>query len=191
MKHPFNPELINNSTNIIIGTLPPEGIDYYYSNSSKTRMWDILRSIQEKLDYVPKNSYKLSIENKKLILNKLNLSMTDIIYEYERKNDTVKDIDIIPIKYNDIQNIVKETTIENYFFVYQSSLQWFLHSLTDEKPLMLNKLNKLKNVKYGKTLSIVVDSRTINCYLLPYPLNRGKKGETLEFKRNIYSKYLL
>ena len=30
-------------------TLPPEGIDFYYSNSSNTRMWDLaLKSIQRK-----------------------------------------------------------------------------------------------------------------------------------------------
>ena len=190
MKHPFEPQIIKNSINIIIGTLPPDNIKFYYSNSSNTRMWDLLKSIQEDIDYIPKNSYILSTERKKEILTKLNLSMTDIILEYERKQNSTNDNDIIPIKYNNIETIIQDSSIKNLLFVYESALQWFLHSLKKEKPLELKKLPKVKNQKYGIVNSISLNGKTINCILLPNPLNRGKKGETLEFKKEIYKKWI-
>jgi G:T/U-mismatch repair DNA glycosylase len=68
MKHPFEPYIVKNSKNMIIGTLPPENAEFYYSNSKNTRRWYILKSILENTDKIPKNSYQLSIEDKKRFL---------------------------------------------------------------------------------------------------------------------------
>ena len=122
MKHPFKPQVIKDSTSMVIGTLPPDNIEFYYSNSSNTRMWDLLKSIQKNIECIPKNSYKLTTEQKKDILLKLNLSMTDIILEYKRKQNSTKDNDIIPTRYNDIESIIKDTSIKNLLFVYESAL---------------------------------------------------------------------
>lgn len=149
-------------------------------------MWDLLKSIQENMEYVPKNSYKLPTNEKKEILAKLNLSMTDIILEYERKQISTDDSDIIPKKYNNIENIIKDTSIENLLFVYKSALQWFLHSFKQKQPIELKKLSKIKNKEYGIICSVLLNEKTINCILLPNPLSRGKKGETLEFKKEAY-----
>lgn len=46
LKHPFEPFIPNNAKKLIIGTLPPENIPYYYSNSPNTRMWDLLSAIK-------------------------------------------------------------------------------------------------------------------------------------------------
>lgn len=146
MKHPFEPQIIKDSASIIIGTLPPDNIAFYYSNSSNTRMWDLLKSIQENMEYVPKNTYKFCNEIKKEILRKLNLSMADIILEYERKQNSTNDMDIVPLKYNNIENLIENTSIENLPFVYKGALQWFLHSFGQEKPIELKKLSKIKNM---------------------------------------------
>jgi len=190
MKHPFEPQIIKNSKSMIIGTLPPDNIEFYYSNSSNTRMWDLLKSIQKNTKDVPRNSYKLPTEEKKEILAKLNLSMADIILEYERKQKSTNDSDIIPKKYNNIENIIKDTSIENLLFVYKSALQWFLHSLKHEQPIELKKLPKIKNEEYEIICNILLNEKTINCILLPNPLSRGKKGETLEFKKETYKKWI-
>ena len=190
MKHPFEPQIIKNSIGIIIGSLPPDNTEFYYSNSPNTRMWDLLKSIQEDMENIPKNSYTLSIEEKKYILRELNLSMTDIILEYEREQNSTKDNDIIPVKYNSIETIIKNTSIKNLLFVYESALKWFLHSLKKEKPIKLDNLPKVKNKEYGIVDSVSLNGKTINCILLPNPLNRGKKGETLEFKKEIYREWI-
>ena len=189
MKHPFEPFILQNSKNMIIGTLPPDNIEYYYSNSANTRMWDLLKSIKEKTA-IQKNSYLISKDDKRNLLTNLNLSMTDIILEYKREKDSTDDKDIIPIKYNNIENIINNTSIKNLLFVYESALQWFLHSLNKKAPIKLSKLEKLENKKYDVMYTISLNQKLVNCILLPNPLNRGRKGENLEFKKEVYKKYI-
>ena len=175
---------------MIIGTLPPDRAEFYYSNSANNRMWDILRAIEYKRDELPKNSYRLPIDEKIKTLKTLNLSMCDVILEYERKNKSVKDEDIIPIMYNDIEALIKETSISNLLFVYQSALRWFLHSFNSETPLELKRVSKLQNREYGEVDSVILNGRKTRCILLPNPLSRGKKGETLKKKVEIYKEYI-
>jgi len=182
-KHPFEPFILKNSKSMIIGTLPPENIDYYYSNSANTRMWDLLKSIKDN-NKVEKNAYLLSKEEKQNILKDLNLSMTDIVLEYTRKKETTKDIDIEPIKFQNIVKLIENTSIENLLFVYKKALIYFLKSINFDF--------NAENIKeYGKVLEIQLNNKKINCILLPNPLSRGKKGETLEFKKEIYKKYIV
>lgn len=190
MKHPFEPQILKDSKSIIIGTLPPDNIKFYYSNGSNTRIWDLLKSIQENMDNIPKGSYQLPIKGKKIILTKLNLSMADMILEYERKQNSTDDRDIVPKKYNNIENIIKDTSIVNLLFVYESALKWFLHSLEQKEPIELKNLPEIKNKEYGVICRVLLNEKSINCILLPNPLNRGKKGETLELKKEIYKKWI-
>ena len=176
---------------MIIGTLPPDRAKFYYSNSTNNRMWDILRAIENKRDELPKNSYRLPTDEKIKILKTLNLSMCDVILEYERKNESVKDDDIIPLKYNDIADLIKGTSISNLLFVYQSALRWFLHSLKTETPLELKRVPKLQNREYGEVDCVILNGRKTRCILLPNPLSRGKKGETLKKKVDIYKEWIV
>lgn len=196
MTHPFQPFIIKNSKSMVIGTLPPEptqfpkNINFYYSNSPNTRMWDLLKSIQEKTDIINRGSYKLLAKEKENILLNLNLSMADIIYEYEREKESTQDKDIIPIKYFDIKQLIKNSSIINLLFVYKSAAKWFLHSLEDVTPAKLSTIRKTIDNDYGVFYSFMFDNRLINCVLLPNPLNRGKKGYTLEIKKEIYKKWI-
>ncbi len=188
--HPFKPFIIKKSKSIIIGTLPPEGIDFYYSNSSNTRMWDLLKSIQEKTNSIPKGSYQLSSNKKKAILSNLNLSMADIIYEYERKKESTDDSDIIPNKYLDIKQLIKDTSITNLLFVYESAAKWFLHSLENNMSVKPSKIKEKIDNKDEIFYEFMLKNRPINCVLLPNPLNRGKRGQTLKDKKETYEKWI-
>ena len=128
---------------MIVGSLPPEGSAFYYSNSQNNRMWDLLRSIQKDLDVLPKNGYSLSVKEKKEILQALKLSMTDIILEYDRKEDSSKDNDIIPLKYNNIADLIAHTSIVNLLFVYKSALEWFLDSLQQKTSIGKKEYGKI------------------------------------------------
>lgn len=190
MKHLFAPFILKDSKSILIGTLPPEGIDFFYSNSSNNRMWDILLAIKNDFDEIPKNNYKLPKEQKIDILKSLNLSMFDIIFEYERRDLTTHDKDIIPKSYSDILKLIQHTKIENIFFVYQSAAKWFMHSLKKEAPLELNKLSKKIDKSKSPFLVISHQNKNIKCFLLPNPLSRGVKGITLKKKKEIYKNYI-
>lgn len=184
-KHPFEPIVFKKSKSMLIGTLPPETTPFYFSNTPKTRLWDLLYTIDNKQQDVSKNNYLLAKEEKLKILKNLSLSLTDIILEYDRLDmNSVEDSKIIPHTYQDILSLIKDTEITQLLFVYQNAAQWFLHSLTGEKPKPISQLNfKFDSGKFHK---LNIDNREITCTILPMPLNRGKKGETMSYKLGVY-----
>ena len=182
-KHPFEPFLVKNSKKAIIGTVPPENINFYYSNSKNSRMWDILRAILNNSKDLPENGFALPKNAKEEILEKLKLSMFDIVYKYERKNNSTKDKDIKPIEFLNVNKIIKNTQIENLIFVYKQAAKWFLKSMRENSKI-INKLNE------GEFYYYILNGKKIKCILLPAPLNRGSKNMTLLKKLEIYKKYL-
>jgi G:T/U-mismatch repair DNA glycosylase len=184
-KHPFPPLVFDNTKTLLIGTLPPETAPFYFSNSNNTRLWDILNSIWQNKSEVSTNSNSLKPEVKHNILKDLNLGIYDIILHYDRVNhESTKDIDIIPIKYSNILELVENSKIEKLIFVYRNAAKWFIDSLSNDKPV---KINRLKNkIEYGTFKEMAIGKRKISCVLVPSPLNRGKEGETLDHKLEIY-----
>jgi G:T/U-mismatch repair DNA glycosylase len=188
--HPFKPIIFEDTKALIVGTLPPDTAPFYFSNSPRTRLWDILKSILEEKLIVCTGSFKLPTEQKIEILKELNLGIHDIIYEYERKDqNSGKDIDVIPHAYADIPAAIKGTKVERLVFVYKSAASWFLHSLTNAPPVLYSKLKY--DIEYGTFHKLRIENKDVDCVLIPNPLNRGrKKGETLEEKLSIYKNYL-
>lgn len=188
--HPFLPLISNNTKKLLVGTLPPEGVKFYFSNSSNTRLWDILKSINENLKFISYGSNNLSNNQKIEILDNLKIGISDIIYSYERDEyNSTKDSDINPKEYKNLLQLVIDNNISEILFVYQSAYKWFLHSRENTEPVRLKKI-KSKFI-IGKQESIEYKGKIIKCTLLPSPLNRGRKGETLEFKISFYRKYIL
>ena len=187
--HPFKPVINKETKALIVGTLPPETAPFYFSNSSKTRLWDVLRSIRDEKLIVCSGSYLLPVDQKTEILNDLKLGIYDIIYGYDRKDqNSGKDVDVIPLAYADIPKAIKESKVEKLVFVYKSAAYWFLHSLTNEPPVKYSKLKYELN--YGIFKELKLNNRIVECVLVPNPLSRGKAGETMEYKLSIYKKYL-
>jgi G:T/U-mismatch repair DNA glycosylase len=188
--HPFKPLVSTSTTKLLIGTLPPEDVTFYFSNSSNTRLWDILRAINNRTSTIGQGGNRLSDIEKIKVLENLNLGISDIIFGYERDDyESTKDKDIQPKEYNDLLKLAHENGIAELLFVYQSALKWFVHSLKNESPVRLNKIREKYVV--GPQKDIIYKGRSIKCVLLPSPLNRGRKGETLEYKLSYYKKYIL
>ncbi|ANE51504.1 hypothetical protein [Flavisolibacter tropicus] len=187
--HPFKPLITKNTKKLLVGTLPPEDVSFYFSNSSNTRLWDILTAINEHSNYVNRGGNELSDRTKIEILNSLNIGITDIIYRYDRDDyNSTKDKHIQPKEYKDLLQLSVDNNINELLFVYQSAFKWFVHSLEKVEPVRLKKLK----VKYviGPVGEFKFQDKTIRCILLPAPLNRGKKDETLAFKLEFYRKYI-
>ena len=188
--HPFLPQITTSTRKLLVGTLPPEGVKFYFTYSSNTRLWDILKSISENIEYISKGSNNLSNAEKVEILNNLKIGISDIIYGYERDNlRSTKDKDIDPKKYNDLLQLAVDNNITELLFVYQSAYKWFTHSLKKLEPVRLRKIRSKFDI--GLQEEIKYQGKTIKCILLPSPLNRGRKGETLIFKIGFYKKYIL
>ena len=188
--HPFKPQISKVTKKLLVGTLPPEEVEFYFSNSSNTRLWDILKAINNKAKVVGKGGNLLSGSEKIQILDDLQIGIGDIIYRYIRDEyHSTKDKHIEPIEYADLLQLAVDNGISDLLFVYQSALKWFNHSLEKGKPIRLQKLKTKYNIGFQKEMSF--QGKTIKCILLPSPLNRGKKGQTLDFKLELYCKYIL
>lgn len=188
--HPFKPLVSQSTKKLLIGTLPPENVKFYFSNSSNTRLWDILIALTNRSSNIGRGGNKISDIEKTKILEHLNLGISDIIFGYERDDyNSTKDKDIQPMEYNDLLRLAHETGIDEFLFVYQSALKWFMHSLKNESPVRLNQIREKYDV--GPQENVIYKGRTIKCILLPAPLNRGRQGETLEYKLEYYKKYIL
>lgn len=188
--HPFEPQISQHTKKLLIGTLPPEGVNFYFSNSKNTRLWDLLTAIRNEQDFVDKGGNALNPKDKIETLDTLGVGIADIIYGYERDVFTsTKDKHIVPKKYFDILQLAVDNGITELLFVYQSAFKWFLHSIGSVEPLRLGRLK----VRYpiGKQQEILYKGKVIKCTLLPAPLNRGSKGQTLKFKLAFYKEHIL
>jgi len=187
--HPFGPKLFTNTRKVLIGTLPPETAEVYFSNSTNTRLWDLLFSVSNNQDVVAKNKNLLPWIEKENILKSLSLGVTDIIHQYSRTDwDSVQDNHIIPSAYNDIIALIEHTKVEQLLFVYKNAARWFLHSLNHNEPVLISKLKD--QIELGVFHKIKLSDRTIECILMPSPLNRGEAGQTLPFKLKYYKKII-
>lgn len=190
MFHPFYPIIGQNTTKLIIGTLPPEGSSFYYSNNSNNRLWDFLKGIYDNSLEIPVKSTKLSIEDRLLIIKNLSVGLADIILEYERENNSTLDSDIIPLRYRDIDDLILNSAVTELYFVYKNAAKWFLHSRKRLPPVKISKLNNLKIPIEEIFYSYELNGRVINAMVLPSPLNRFTKKCELKEKYNIYRKYI-
>ena len=184
-KHPFEPIIFKDSKVMIIGTRPPIDADFYYSNNSNNRFWDILNAIIENSNILPKGGFSLSKNIKKEILEKLKISLADILEEYGLSDEHSPSDNVVnPIKIRNIDELIKDTSITKLLFTYKKAAELFLKN----KEINIGK----QNLEPGKMFyEYNINNRNIKCYLLPNPLNRGREGETLEKKLNIYKDLIL
>lgn len=131
----------------------------------------------------------MSDAEKSTIAEKLGIGISDIIYAYDREDMTsTKDDHIIPQSYKNLRQLAFDNNIDTLLFVYQNALKWFIHSLEETTPVKVRKLRPGYNVE--QELIVPFKDREIRCVLLPMPLNRGRDGETLIKKFQIYKRLI-
>lgn len=191
-KHPFTPLISPETKKLLIGTLPPENAKFYFCNSSNTRLWDLLRTIADNTTDIYKYSNNMENNEKKIILKKLGLGLTDIIYHYHRRDFTsTKDRDIIPVTYLDINTIIENSQISTLLFLYKNAAKWFIEYINAQQPKPISRVKVNLDIEADYFYSYQLNNRIIKCALLPAPLNRGRLGETLIYKLSRYRGYIL
>jgi hypoxanthine-DNA glycosylase len=109
--HPFQPYIPENSTKLIIGTIPPkrfcvsaENLQkddvYFYYGSKDNSFWNLLGDIF-KYDFLKINTIE-AINQRKDFLKKHNIGITDLINSCKRNNDLATDDNLDDIEYKDI-----------------------------------------------------------------------------------------
>lgn len=154
-KHPWAEYIPVNADKLILGTFPPKkenrNYDFYYPNKNN-KFWRVLARIADfKLtDFEKTDDWKkLAVKERKLILNKLKLGITDIGSVVLRCNNSSLDSNLFPIKFSDIFSIVKKFPKIKTIILTSSSngnsvLSWFrVYCEINSVELKIDKKNKL------------------------------------------------
>lgn len=112
------------ATKLIIGTFPTvthrRSFDFFYPNKDNP-FWNVLSEIAQ-IELVPANEFD-AIENRKKILNKLELGITDMGYKILRHANSSLDQSIFPIEFMNIFKILDENPkIEKLILTSSSGL---------------------------------------------------------------------
>jgi hypoxanthine-DNA glycosylase len=111
-KHPYPPFIPLKTNYLLIGSFPGkqvDGNDWYYG-SKRNQFWQILENVF--------HTQLKCIEDKKKLLTKLHLAVTDIILECERENNNNLDTNLKNLILNRkiITEILHKHKIKNIFF---------------------------------------------------------------------------
>jgi G:T/U-mismatch repair DNA glycosylase len=184
--HPYEPFIPNGATKLIIGTIPPprfcnsesnlfeDDVNFYYG-SRDNYFWPLLEEIfGENLEY---NNSQQAIIQRKMLLEKLNIGITDIVAECIHKNKSATDDNLDEASYKDIKKLLDdnpnlETLIYTSEYVKKLVNNYFntYHSIDP-----LNK--KIQSVKIG---SKKYDVRIL---LSPSPMALMNMGEGGKIRR--------
>ena len=152
------------ATKLIIGTFPTEPrkrkFMFFYPNENNP-FWEVLSSIAD-VDLVSADD-KEAVSNRKSILKKLKLGITDMGYKILRQQSSSSDQNIFPVEFMDIFKILDENpTISKLILTSSSgenSVEGWLRGYCSLNSVKFGKLRgknpKLGSINYKRKLEIV------------------------------------
>lgn len=169
-QHPYKPFIPQNATKLIIGTMPPyrfcikpqklfdDDVNFYYG-SKDNFFWDLLAKVTgTQLEF--KNSEE-AIRQRKSLLIKLNIGITDIIEKCNHKNEKSDDASL---------EIITRKPIEKWLF--QSPK---IDTLIYTSAFVINQINQVADKSYHnwkiprKIGTIVINKKEYNVVILYSP----------------------
>jgi G:T/U-mismatch repair DNA glycosylase len=187
---PWEPYVPLNANKLILGTFPTHeknwDFNFYYPNKNNP-MWKILSAIA-KTDLTHSKNEITSVNERKAILDKLNLAMTDMGKVIRRQKVSSLDIDLFPIEFIDVFNILdKYPSIQTIILTSStkgnSVLSWFKSYCT-----MNNKKIKLKGKGFPRLENMTLNGREIKIVLVCS--TSGATGKTYDFLLDLYRKVI-
>jgi G:T/U-mismatch repair DNA glycosylase len=186
--HPWGRHIPSDANKLLIGTFPTDirnrKHNFFYC-SSTNRFWEVLSSVAGHPIKLP--SSVNAIEERKNILDKLKLGLTDMGKIIYRLQGSSKDHSIFPIEFMDIIQILNEFPSINSLIVSgnkhgNSSLSWF--------SIFCNLNNITINVKQlveQRVIQIKIADRKINVLLAysPSRLSRVTTEKLIDDYRSI------
>ncbi len=191
------PEYIpDNADKLILGTFPTKkenwDFEFFYPNKNN-KFWKVLAHIAEiKLTDFEKNEKgKLqAVNERKQILNKLKLAITDIGAIVLRQNNSSLDSNLFPIEFTDIFKILTENSkIKTVILTSSSSgnsvLSWFkIYCKINNVELYIDKKNK----NFPIQTEITINNSKINIVVV-YSTS-GAAGKKEDFLIEQYKKVI-
>ncbi|UTD12452.1 uracil-DNA glycosylase family protein [Treponema denticola] len=197
--HPFEPFVSKNTKTLILGTFPGKDFtdpnkendkeDWYYGNK-RNEFWELI----EYALCCKENSLK-TIKEKKGLLEKHNIGITDIIKKAKRKEDNNSDKNLKVIETNDLNSLLdKYKDIDTIVLTSKDMYKRFFKKYyvkTDDAILKQDKNKKIETYEeQGKKINIyyyTFKGRPIRVVQLHSP---ARKNVSIDIKKALY-KYIL
>ena len=196
--HPFEPFVSKNTKTLILGTFPGKDFtdpnkendkeDWYYGNK-RNEFWELI----EYALCCKENSLK-TIKEKKGLLEKHNIGITDIIKKAKRKEDNNSDKNLYDIDPNDLNSLLdKYKDIDTIVLTSKDMSRFFkkYYVKTDDAILKQDKNKKIETYEeQGKKINIyyyTFKGRPIRVVPLHSP---ARKNVSIKIKKALY-KYIL
>ncbi|UTC90615.1 uracil-DNA glycosylase family protein [Treponema denticola] len=197
--HPFEPFVSKNTKTLILGTFPGKDFtdpnkendkeDWYYGNK-RNEFWELI----EYALCCKENSLK-TIKEKKGLLEKHNIGITDIIKKAKRKEDNNSDKNLYDIDPNDLNSLLdKYKDIDTIVLTSKDMYTRFFKKYyvkTDDAILKQDKNKKIETYEeQGKKINIyyyTFKGRPIRVVPLHSP---ARKNVSIKIKKALY-KYIL
>lgn len=184
---PWDEYIPDNADKLILGTFPTKkdnrDFEFFYPNKNN-KFWKVLARIADRklTDFENNDAGKLlAIKERKQILDKLKLAITDIGARVLRQNNSSLDSNLFPIEFTDVFSIIKDHPKIKTIILTSSSngnsvLSWFsLYCSINNIKLQVDKKKK----SFPITTEIKVDNKTIKIVIV-YSTS-GAAGKTEDF----------
>jgi len=200
--HPFEPFVSKNTKTLILGTFPGKDFtdpnkendkeDWYYGNKCN-EFWELI----EYALCCKENSLK-TIKEKKGLLEKHNIGITDIIKKTKRKEDNNSDKNLYDIDPNDLNSLLdKYKDIDTIVLTSKDMYTRFFKKYyvkTDDAILKQDKNKKIETYEeQGKKINIyyyTFKGRPIRVVPLHTPARKNVANISIDIKKALY-KYIL
>ena len=197
--HPFEPFVSKNTKTLILGTFPGKDFtdpnkendkeDWYYGNK-RNEFWELIE-----YDLCCKENSLKTIKEKKGLLEKHNIGITDIIKKAKRKEDNNSDKNLYDIDPNDLNSLLdKYKDIDTIVLTSKDMYTRFFKKYyvkTDDAILKQDKNKKIETYEeQGKKINIyyyTFKGRPIRVVPLHSP---ARKNVSIKIKKALY-KYIL
>ena len=189
---PWSEYVPDTADKLILGTFPTKkenrDFEFFYPNTNN-KFWTVLAKLADfKLtDFENSETWKkTAITERKQILDKLKLAITDIGNKILRQKNSSLDSNLFPIEYSDIFSIINDRPSIKTIILTSSSngnsvLSWFsTYCKINNITLKVNK----KKAKFPIETDITVNKKNIKVVIV-YSTS-GAAGKTVEFLVNQY-----
>ncbi len=199
-KHPWVEYIPENADKLILGTFPTKeenrDFDFFYPNRYN-KFWRVLARIADfKLTDFDKTDEwkKLAVKERKEILGKLKLAITDIGAVVLRHNNSSLDSNLFPIEFTDIFSIVKKyPKIKTIILTSSSSgnsvLSWFkIYCEINNVELKIDK----KNNNFPIETNVNINNKTLKVIIVYSTSGAAGRSEDFlveQYKRVFSSKH--
>ncbi len=171
--HPFEPFIPNNATKLIIGTIPPyrfckqEGVEpnlssddvNFYYGSHDNSFWELVyASSCGKTEELIKENSKEAVDQRKALLEKMGIGITDIVEQCYHKDQKSDDKSLMNIKQKDIRKLLSENEKIDTLIYTSDFVKSQMNAICDDGyHSSVDKKNRIWSVRInGKKYRVVI-----------------------------------